>query len=325
MKKILIIQTAFIGDVILATPVIEKLHRFFPEAAIDFVLRKGNEGLLQQHPFIHELFIWDKQQDKIKNLFRLIKRIKKNQYDLLVNIHRFSSSGLISFLSGAKIKSGFDKNPFSFSYDIRIKHEVGNHIHEVSRNLSLIETLTDKSFFKPLLYPAAGDFEAVKKYAYHDEKLIEYITIAPTSVWYTKQFPAYQWVKLINKQKDNVQVCLLGAAGDIETCEMIIKQTKNKCVINLAGKLSFLQSAALMKNAVMNYVNDSAPLHMASAMNAPVTAVFCSTIPAFGFGPLSDHSDILQINYKLPCRPCGLHGFKACPKGHFKCAEDIII
>ena len=76
-----------------------------------------------------------------------------------------------------------------------------------------------------------------------------------------------------------------------------------------------------MKNAKMNFVNDSAPLHFASAMNAPVTAIYCSTIPAFGFGPLSDISHIAEIDYKLDCRPCGLHGFKACPKGHFKCSE----
>jgi ADP-heptose:LPS heptosyltransferase len=121
MNKILIIQTAFIGDVILATPLIEKLHRFFPTAEIDFMLRKGNEGLLQQHPFIHELLIWDKKQDKVKNLLTLTRKVRKNKYDLLVNIHRFASSGLVSFLSGAKIKTGFDKNPFSFCYDIRMK------------------------------------------------------------------------------------------------------------------------------------------------------------------------------------------------------------
>jgi heptosyltransferase-2 len=93
-------------------------------------------------------------------------------------------------------------------------------------------------------------------------------------------------------------------------------------VRNLAGTLSFLQSAALMEKAAMNYVNDSAPLHLASAMNAPVTAVFCSTVPAFGFGPLSDKSHIVECE-NLYCRPCGLHGKPSCPEGHFRCAMDI--
>ena len=73
----------------------------------------------------------------------------------------------------------------------------------------------------------------------------------------------------------------------------------------------------------MNYVNDSAPLHFASAVNAPVKAVFCSTVPEFGFGPLSEHAEIVEVKDKLGCRPCGLHGAKSCPRGHFKCAHDI--
>jgi heptosyltransferase-2 len=96
-------------------------------------------------------------------------------------------------------------------------------------------------------------------------------------------------------------------------------------VKNLAGSLSLLQSAALMKGAVMNYVNDSAPMHLASATDAPVTVIYCSTIPAFGFGPLSPVSKIIEAEESLDCRPCGLHGFKNCPKGHFRCAETISV
>ena len=80
-----------------------------------------------------------------------------------------------------------------------------------------------------------------------------------------------------------------------------------------------------MQGARMNYVNDSAPMHLCSAMNAPTTAVFCSTVPAFGFGPLADHSRIAEIRGVLECRPCNLHGRPACPLGHFRCAHDILI
>ena len=95
-------------------------------------------------------------------------------------------------------------------------------------------------------------------------------------------------------------------------------------VINLAGKLSLMQSAALMKNAKRNFVNDSGPLHLASAMNAPVTAFFCSTTPQFGFGPLSDDSKISEVE-NLDCRPCGIHGHKECPKGNFRCGNELKI
>lgn len=116
-------------------------------------------------------------------------------------------------------------------------------------------------------------------------------------------------------------VYLIGGKEDIPLCELIRKSSGRENVINLAGQLSLLESAALMKNARMNFVNDSAPLHLASAVNAPVTAVFCSTIPAFGFGPLSDQSTVVETKLALDCRPCGLHGFRQCPKGHFRCAE----
>jgi heptosyltransferase-2 len=106
-------------------------------------------------------------------------------------------------------------------------------------------------------------------------------------------------------------------------CDSIIASSKKKNVENLAGELSLLQTAALMKNANMNYANDSAAVHIASAMNAPITAVYCSTIPEFGFGPLSEKSFVVQVKEKLTCRPCGLHGKKSCPEKHFKCALTI--
>ena len=93
--------------------------------------------------------------------------------------------------------------------------------------------------------------------------------------------------------------------------------------MNLAGDLNLLQSAGLIEHAKRNYVNDSGPMHLCSAVNAPVTAFYCSTIPAFGFGPLSDDSTINQIKEPLYCRPCGIHGFKSCPEKHFRCGHEI--
>jgi heptosyltransferase-2 len=145
-------------------------------------------------------------------------------------------------------------------------------------------------------------------------------------VWFTKQFPKEKWVELINLLPESKMVFLLGSAADRVLCDAIkteLRNTKPECIFNLAGQLSFLESAALMKDAQMNYVNDSAPMHMASAMNAPVTAVFCSTIPSFGFTPLSDVAKIVETAKKLDCRPCGLHGYQACPQGHFHCAWSI--
>ena len=110
---------------------------------------------------------------------------------------------------------------------------------------------------------------------------------------------------------------------EIKLCDQIIDSSQHANSLNLAGKLSFLESTALLKDAQMNYVNDSAPMHLASAINAPTTAVFCSTVPEFGFGPLATKSFIIQTNENLDCRPCGLHGLPKCPKKHFDCALTI--
>jgi heptosyltransferase-2 len=155
----------------------------------------------------------------------------------------------------------------------------------------------------------------------------KYYCVAPTSVWFTKQWPAEKWIELI-KQIVNAadSIYLLGAATDHHVCESIRLTVNDNKVKNLAGALSFLESAALMQNATMNFVNDSAPMHIASAMNAPTTAIYCSTIPEFGFGPLSDISNVVQtLDKELKCRPCGLHGYKDCPQEHFKCAHSIDI
>ncbi len=317
-KQILIVQTAFIGDVILATGLIEKIHQFYPEAAIDFALRKGNESLLKNHPKLREVHIWDKKGGKYKNLFGLIGKIRRQRYDLVVNIQRFANSGMLTAFSGAKVKIGFDKNPFSWAFTHKIAHRIEEGVHETERNNELIKALTDDQVERPRLYPSQEDFEKVKPYTD-----TPYICMAPASVWFTKQYPKEKWTDLIKALPFEGKIYLLGASGDRELCDEIIDKSGAEHVQNLCGAISLLQSAALMKTAVINYVNDSAPMHLASSVNARTCAIYCSTVPEFGFGPLSDFAEVAELGEKLDCRPCGLHGYKACPKGHFKCGYDI--
>ena len=322
--KVLIIQTAFIGDVILATSLIESLAEAQPNASITLLLRKGNESLLANNPHIKEVLIWDKKIDRWRSLRKLIRTVREEKFDQLINLQRFGSTGFLTWRSGAKHKAGFSKNPFSFCFDVRIDHQIGNRSdvdfqHEIDRNYALVQHLAgigDRPVKRSKLYPSQADFQK-------SDTLVSapFVTMAPSSVWYTKQFPKEKWIELIGKT--NEQVILLGGPDDKALCEEIRQASSPEKVKNLAGELSFLQSAALMTKAEMNFVNDSAPLHMASSMNAPVTAFFCSTIPQFGFGPQSDNSRIIQIDQELECRPCGLHGHAACPKGHFKCAKLI--
>lgn len=335
-KQFLIIQTAFLGDAVLATSLLEKLHAHFPDAAIDMVVRKGNDGLFNEHPFLRKLYVWDKRQGKTRRLLKLIGSLRKQRYHHVINAQRFFSTGLMTVLSGGKETVGYDKNPLSILFSRKVKHDIPSWKklrgkpealktdgkHEVDRLNDLIAHLTDASRPLPKLYPTAADRSAVDQLiSPSSDRPTDHITIAPASVWFTKQWPAERWIELIGALPKHQRVFLIGGPGDAPLCERIAQEAGRGEV--LAGKLSLLGTAALMEQAAMNYMNDSAPLHIASAMHAPVTAIFCSTVPAFGFGPLHTNGRVVQRNAPLYCRPCGLHGHKACPEGHFKCAWEI--
>jgi len=317
VKRILIIQTAFLGDVILATPVVSELNRVFPDAQIDFLVKKGNESLLIGNPKINEVITFDKSSGKYKSILRLIKQFRASKYDLVINLHRFASSGMIAGFSKGKKRYGFKKNPFSFMYTKSFDHVIGDGTHEVERNLKLIAEFGCKSILRPELFPSEDEVKAVQNYI-----VDEFYCLAPASVWFTKQLPKEKWIELIQKIGNDKRFYLLGGKDDYALCEAILNESNSTNIVNLGGKLNLLQSAALIQKSTRTFVNDSGPLHLASAVNAPVTAFFCSTIPDFGFGPLSDDSEIKEVKY-LDCRPCGLHGHQACPKGHFDCGKTM--
>jgi heptosyltransferase-2 len=321
-RSILFIQTAFIGDVVLATALLEAWHAAHPDDRIDVLVRKGNEGLLQGHPFLRDRLVWDKRRGKLRNLLTLLRTIRRSRYDAVFNVQRYFATGLLTACSGARETVGFDRNPLSRLFTRRIAHRHGRGgvpLHEVDRNHQLIAHHCPAPPARPRIYPSAADYEAVRTYQSQP-----YLCLAPSSVWYTKQYPEEKWVSFLRQTPAHLLVLLIAGPGDSDVCERIRQAAGGGDRIrNLAGHLSLLQSAALQQGARMNFVNDSAPLHFASALNAPVTAVFCSTIPAFGYGPLSDDSAVVQHPPGLACRPCGIHGHRRCPEGHFRCANDI--
>ncbi len=316
MNKVLIIQTAFIGDVILATPLIETIKVNYPNCQIDFLIKKGNEELVNNHPLISNVFLFDKTQ-KSHSLLDNIRKIRREKYDFVFNLQRFVSSGLIAGFSAGKKIIGFKKNPMSFLFDKRFEHQISNGQHEVDRNLSLIQAQCKLLIRRPKLYPNKADFEKVDELAE-----TPFICIAPASVWKTKQAPIEKWIEIIRHAASEYRIYLVGASSDYASCEEIIQKSQCIELNNLCGKLKLMETAALFSKAQHVFVNDSGPLHIASAMNTPVTALFCSTSPKFGFGPLSDKNEVIEV-MNLACRPCGLHGKITCPKGHFDCGNKL--
>jgi len=297
---------------------VEKLSAFYPESIINMLVKKGNESVLNGNPKIKEVLVWDKSHNKYGGLWQMANTIRSHKYDYVINLHRYGSSGFLTMLSGATFKIGFHNNPFSFCYTHKFSHTIGDGRHEVERNQVLISFLTDKDYAMPAIYPTNADEVAVASLM-----TAKYICIAPGSVWATKRLPIEKWVDLCNRM--DCKVYILGAPSEAALGEEIMSQTTNRQVVNLCTNLTLMQSAALMRMAVMNYVNDSAPLHICSATGAACTAFFCSTIPEFGFGPLGQNAIVIQTTEQLKCKPCGIHGKAICPEGHFKCGHTIQI
>lgn len=287
-----------------------------PNCELSILVRKGNEALYENHPYLKHVYVWQKKTRKYRSLAELVLKIRGARFDEVINLQRHTASAFMTICARAKTTTGFSTDLLSLFFSNRIRHRIANagdahYAHEVQRCIALTGHLAPELLTLPKLYPSSLDVNAINKYTQKP-----FITISPSSVWATKQAPSTLWQKVIECHTQ-VEVFVLGGPSDLAFCEALTAKYSNAHV--LAGQLTLLQSAALMSRARMNYTNDSAPMHLCSAMNAPVTAIFCSTIPEFGFGPLSSVSKIVQTSEVLDCRPCGIHGHAACPKGHFKC------
>lgn len=321
VKKILIIQTAFLGDVLLATAIIEKLSLHYPEAELHFMLRKGSESLLCKNPKITKLWIWDKMTRKYWHLWQLLRQIRTQSFDLIINLQRYWSTALFTLLARASYSIGFRTTLLAWGYSQSIKFRA-KHRHELERNQDLIASLTDNTSAYPKLYPSAEDLQQAQQVANLAEP---YITISPVSSWASKTYPIAKWVEFLQGIPQNLSVYLLGSAADAVIAQEIILGTANPNLRlkNCCGQLGLIASGVLMQGASMNYTLDSVATHLATAMQAPVTALFLSTSPIFGFGPKGSRATVLQTSTALACKPCTNHGRRRCPEGHFRCAYTL--
>lgn len=326
-KNILIIQTAFAGDVILTLSLPEVLKSKFSDSKISFLCIPNVENVLENNPFVDEVIIYDKRnlQKGLLKFKKLIKEIKDKNFDLVISPHRSLRSTLLAYFSKARTTISFDVSALSSFYKTRVVYK--NNIHEIIRNLSLLAPLgiIKNEIITPKLFPSEKDKEVVSNLLRDfefgaDEK---FITIAPGSVWLTKAFPDEKYAKVINLLKDfDIKIVMIGGEDDFGLCAKIKVLCRNFKVFNAAGKLTYLQSAELIKRSKVLITNDSAPLHLANSVGTKVIAIFGATIPEFGFYPIGKEDIIFQTN-GLKCRPCGIHGGNNCPVKTFDCMKKI--
>lgn len=326
-KNILIVQTAFAGDVILTVPIIEELKFKFPDSHISFLCIPGVSNILENNPFLDEVIIYDKKnsQKGIFSFLKLIKSIREKNFDLVISPHRSLRSTLLSYFSKAGMTISYDVSAISGLYKSRVIYK--SNVHEIIRNLSLLAPvgILKNEIISPELFPSEEDKKVVEKlltgFKFAEEE--KFITIAPGSVWNTKAFPDVKFAKVISILNDfHIKIIMVGGEDDFGLCAKIKVLSKSLNVYNAAGKLTYLQSAELVKRSKILLTNDSAPLHIANAVGTKVLAVFGATVPEFGFYPIGRDDKIFQTN-GLKCRPCSIHGGVKCPIKTFECMHKI--
>lgn len=326
-KNILIIQTAFAGDVILTLPVLEAIKEKYVEVKISFLCIPETSNILQNNPFVDEVILYDKKnsQKGILQFKKLLKYIKGKNFDLIISPHRSLRSTMLSYLSKVKNTISFDTSAYSSKYRTRVIYN--KNVHEIVRNLSLLAPIgiVKNEIVPPKLFPLKDDFyfisELLKSFNISEDE--KFVTMAPGSVWFTKTFPEEKFIKLLGILNNfNVKVILIGGEDDYGLCAKIKVLSKNYKVYNFAGKLTYLQSAELISRSCALVTNDSAPLHIANAVGTRVLAIFGATIPEFGFYPYGKDDKVFQIN-GLKCKPCGIHGGNKCPVKTFDCMKNI--
>jgi heptosyltransferase-2 len=311
--KIVVIQTAFLGDVVLMTSLLESIALLHPNAHICVVVKSECAHILANNPHVLRVYGIDKRE-KWKALWRAGNALRTWKPNVVINCHRFLSSGLLALALGARQVVGFQKNPLSIFFTKRVGHCYGPGVHELDRNHALLLALWPRaSQALPRLYPHPQDYEAI-------EPLCQgpFQVLAPGSVWFTKQYPLEGWIRLLDSLETPVVV--VGGQESIELGKELAGHRPHQ-VKTVCGELTLLQSAALISRAIALYANDSAPTHLGTAMGTPTHTVYCSTVPDFGFGPKAPGSQVHQTAQDLACRPCGLHGHHKCPQGHFNCSK----
>ena len=324
--KVLIIQTAFVGDVVLSTPLFEAARTRLGAGRIGAVVRPETGGLLHNNPHVDDIEIYDKngRQKGPVELMRLASRLRKASYDTALIPHRSFRSAVLARLAGIPVRVGFDRSAGRRLMTDRVPYPAA---HEVERNLSLLAPWpVDTAGLRPTLYPDDADRVAVDLLMQESsaEATDRILGIGAGSVWATKRWPPERFAALIRRiaEEHDYRAVLFGSVEDRPLC-CDIAQASGTDPLNAAGRLSLLQSAALAARCTAFVSNDTGMGHVAAAMGTPVVAIFGPTVPAFGFTPHGEGHRVVERT--LACRPCSSHGGNRCPIGTHDCMRDITV
>lgn len=309
----LVIQTAFLGDVVLTTGLLTHLAAQF--GPVDVLVTPGAVPLVETHPAVRQVIPYDKKgRDRgLRAWWRLVRTLRNRRYARAVLPHRSLRSAALAWAARIPVRIGFAGSPGARLYTHRVPRPAD--AHEAERLLALGSPAPGET---AQLQVALTDDDRGRAYAWLAARGIGdgFIVMAPGSIWGTKRWPYYP--DLIKRLPGPVVV--IGGPADRELAQTLVDAAPDR-VADATGAMSLRESAALIERAQLLITNDSAPLHLASALGTPTVAIFGPTVPAFGFGPRAPQSALIER--ELECRPCSLHGPARCPLGHHRCMREI--
>ncbi len=313
----LIIQTAFLGDVVLALSMAEYIKQKDENSKVVFLTTNAGKPIAEECEFIDVVLAYDKRgtEKGLSGIFNLSKKLNKYNFEVVFTPHRSFRSTLLTKLIKTETNYGFDKNSMSGLFKNRVKYQTDKH--EIIRNLSLVRA-NWKDDSEDLIRPRLN-YRQVKS---------DSIVMAPGSVWFTKRWPEEKWAELIlHPYLMDKKIILIGAKSDIKTSAKVLKLVdgRHPNIENRTSIDDIKKTILVISIGKLLISNDSAPQHIAGAVDTPVITIYGSTIPAFGFYPTGENDKTIEIQEKLECRPCTDHGKKKCPIKTFDCMVKIEI
>ena len=320
MSSSLVVQTSFLGDTVLTTPLLAQLANRGP---VDIVTTPAAAALLANHPAVRSVIPYDKRDaDRgLVGLWSLARRLRAEKYDVAFLAQGSWRSAALVFLARIPERIGFSTSAGRLLYTKRVAYR--DDLHHAARLLMLARPNGREptpAELRPSLAPGPAERAEVDAFLRVQgvEPAEPLIGMAPGSIWGTKRWPWYP--QLAAELAGSARVVVVGGAGDAELAREIVAAAPAS--VDATGQLSLLASAELVRRCRVIVTNDSAPMHLASAMDTPTVALFGPTVPDFGFGPLSPRASVVGHD-ALPCRPCDRHGPERCPLGHHRCMREL--
>lgn len=318
---ILVIRFSSLGDIVLMLPLLRELRRGFPGSEIHLATRSKYTGLLNGNSDVDHIHALE--DDTLASSLRLFDLLRKKDFDILIDAHGVVRSVLMSTFLSAGRKIRIDKEQVKKTLLIRHNVNLYKQIRsQAERYLEIATRLGTTLSGEPCLIdiPEAADIKAGALLAQAKITGMPLIAIAPGARWPAKRWPEVYFGDLVKYLSERgFGTVLAGDAGEGDLCEKI--KGRSACSLNAAGRLSLIESAALLRKCILLVTNDSAPLHLSESVGTPVIAFFGPTVKEFGFFPRLPGSVVLER--ELECRPCSRNGSKPCRYGTKECLVSI--